>query len=199
MKRWRTTILMAVVGLALMIVPVAELLAEDPITNLSLEDAQVRVDGVVKVDLVADTLPVGMSGFILAATTTDDGIAAPVLIEAPDYGLATVHQMLDGSFRLSVADLVRLVEAGATDVVLGTITYSGEGVGTTTADLLVTSLQDDNGFEIEHTVTPGLITVTPSRDLDGDGITEDIDGNGTFGFTDIVALFEMLVPPPPEQ
>ena len=85
------------------------------------------------------------------------------------------------------------------DVLLGTITYSGEGVGTTTADLLVTSLQDDNGFEIEHAITPGLITVTPSLDLDGDGITEDIDGNGTFGFTDIVALFEMLVPPPDQE
>lgn len=77
-------------------------------------------------------------------------------------------------------------------------TYESEGIYT-----IVVSITDDDGgtgsdrIEIIVTATPPTLPgmSAASNDLDGDGLTEDINGNGRLDFSDIVALFEYLDSP----
>jgi hypothetical protein len=97
---------------------------------------------------------------------------------------------------MAVVDLNGLVEVAAVDAVLGTITFLGRSEGITPIVIDVLKMDDEDGSPILTSGAVGLLTVSSSRDLDGDGLTEDINGNGRFDFADILALFRMLLKVP---
>ncbi|MCH8839417.1 MAG: hypothetical protein IH831_01820 [Planctomycetes bacterium] len=76
---------------------------------------------------------------------------------------------------------------------LGTVTFEGVAEGNTAIVLTVEKMDSEDGFPILTSVTTGLLTVTHSQDLDGDGLTEDRNANGFFDFADIIQWFEDLL------
>ena len=170
--------------------------AQGPATILLLADTAINENAIVAVDLVADAFPTGLSGFSITVSTMDPGIARAVVFTGPDYGLTRIDQMGDG-LRFSATDLNHLIEPGAAIITLATVSFLGVAPGVTTPSITVERFDDEDGFPITTSATVGTLTVAATRDLDGDGITEDINGNGYFDFADIVLLFEMLIPPPP--
>ena len=89
------------------------------------------------------------------------------------------------------------VTAGDMNVILATLTIKGLSEGTSDITITVNSFQNDNYNEIKDriAVIPGLITVisgppTGSKDVDGDGLYEDVNGNERLDFGDVVELFK---------
>lgn len=163
---------------------------------VSIAGARVGQGQVVQIDLVADIIPAtGLAGFSITISTGLPGIARPVLFDSPEYGLKRVDQFGD-DLRLSIVDLNGIAPAGSIDFTLGTVHFLGVSAGVTAIQISVGQIDDLAGDPITTSGSAGLITVLATRDLDGDGITEDINGNGRFDFADIMALFDLLIPPP---
>jgi PKD repeat protein len=85
--------------------------------------------------------------------------------------------------------------------VLSTLTVSGKDMGSTNLSIGINRLDDDEGYHIEPTPATGEVKVilftlpdqeTSPRDLDGDGLYEDLTGNGEFSFVDVVAYFHNI-------
>ena len=163
---------------------------------LTLSSARVAEDQIVLVDLVADRIPsTGMAGFSIRVSTVASTTARAILFDSPSYGIERVDQF-DSTLRLSIADFNDVLVASSTNVILGTVHFLGVAAGTTPIKITVDRIDDLDGSPIPTSGSAGAITVFASRDLDGDGLTEDFNGNGVFDFADLLALFNLLIPPP---
>jgi PKD repeat protein len=106
-----------------------------------------------------------------------------------------------GSIYLKALDGNDTIQAGATDVVLATLTVKGRNPGITNVTLGIDRLDDDNGDEIEALLETGNLEVTlmtipgqtaSAQDLDGDGIYEDLTGDGSLSFVDVELFFHQM-------
>lgn len=167
----------------------------DPMV-LTISSARVAEDQIVLVDLVADRIPsTGMAGFSIRVSTVASTTARAILFDSPSYGIERVDQF-DSTLRLSIVDFNGVLVASSTNVVLGTVHFLGVATGITAIEITVDRIDDLDGSPIPTSVSGGVLTVFASRDLDGDGLTEDFNGNGVFDFADLLALFDLLIPPP---
>ncbi len=181
-------------------------------TRLSIGSATVPVDGIASLEIRADILPIrdprdgtgttspsGLGGFTLLVTPMDSSVVQVIGFDVPSYGLSRADTVgvIDGSgaMRLSVADLSRIAEPGMTDFLMAIVKVEGLATGVTAIEVVVLEVADEFGFPFQITGTIGTVTVSASRDLDGDGLTEDCNGNGIFDFTDIVCWFELKIAP----
>jgi hypothetical protein len=167
-----------------------------PPTLISIAGGRVAHSGTFQADIIADSFPNGLAGFQVTVSTVDPQIAVAFQFLVPDYGL-TAATSTATSVTMAVVDLKDLVQPGAENVVIGTITFLGRNEGITPIDITVLRMDDQDGSPILTSTAVGLLTVSNSRDLDGDGITEDINGNGFFDFADVLELFRMLLALPP--
>jgi len=163
-----------------------------PPTMLRVDGGSVPEGGVYEVDLIASLIPEGLAGFTIRVSTGDTSIATPILFSVPDSGLTDLDISELDALTLSIVDLNGIIPIGAENFILGTLFFEGVSQGITTIQLRVERMDNLEGFPILTSTELGLITVTNSRDLDGDGITEDINGNGLFDFADVLELFRML-------
>jgi PKD repeat protein len=155
-----------------------------------------------EIGIIADILPDGLSGYNLTVTLDDPSVAEIVGISYPSWVNITENSSLPGSsVYLTALDGNDVIQAGAEDVVLATLTVSGKDVGLANLSIEVTRMDDDAGYQIEPTLTTGEVEVTlftlpdqenSARDLDGDGLYEDLTGNGEFSFVDIVVYFHNI-------
>jgi PKD repeat protein len=90
-----------------------------------------------------------------------------------------------------------------TNVLLGKLTIRGDAEGECTINAVITQMDPDGaGDPINASVDPGQLTVLsvaplpgfdiPPTDPDGDGLYEDLNGNGGLDFNDVVQLFKYL-------
>jgi len=116
----------------------------------------------------------------------------------PPYPYCICHSY----YWLKALDLNDLVTQNATNVALATITVKSP---TTIPDdtkingslnISINRLDDDNGYPIDVVIQDATITVfealpgfNPPTDPDGDGLYEDINGNGLIDFDDVVEFF----------
>lgn len=108
------------------------------------------------VDITIDTGVGGLAGFIIDINIVDASVAKIVnVFFPPEFGLSQfVPDPVDGpTVKVSGVDLGDSVKGGALDVRLATIQLEGLAVGTTAIDVNVTTLDDDKGFPIRHTLT----------------------------------------------
>lgn len=106
------------------------------------------------VDLVIDTLPDGLSGGKLTVSLTDGTVADITAVSYPDW--ASLHANGDlpaDETYVKVADMTKQVEAGAKDVVFATLTLTGVANGTTSVDVVIEKLDDDDGYPVNPTPT----------------------------------------------
>ncbi|AKB37164.1 cell surface protein [Methanosarcina siciliae C2J] len=167
------------------------------------ESSSVAEDESTEISVVASNFPAGLSGYNLTVALDDPAIAEIVDIEYPSWALITQNSSLPGtSIYMKTVDLEDAVKEGAADVVLATLTVSGKEKGSANLSIGVKRLEEDSGDSIEPALLAGTIEVTllsplpdqeyAPKDLDGDGLYEDLTGNGEFSFVDIVAYFHNM-------
>ena len=154
-----------------------------------------------------DSVPFGLSGFRVTLTI-QDGSRANISgsINFPP-GLSPIDPATDpgrnATITFKAADTPHVIEAGATDVLLATLTVLGERVGSTELTATVDVVTDDDGrsltlepVTIPLEVIPGPVRLEPEgytpRDLDSNGLYEDLNGNGRLDFQDVVIFFDHM-------
>ncbi|AKB33736.1 cell surface protein [Methanosarcina siciliae HI350] len=167
------------------------------------ESSSVSENESTEISVVASNFPAGLSGYNLTVSIDDPAIAEIVDIEYPSWALITQNSTLPAtSIYMKTVDLEDAVQEGAADVVLATLTVSGKEKGSANLSIGVKRLEEDSGDSIEPVLLAGTIEVTllsplhdqeyAPKDLDGDGLYEDLTGNGEFSFVDIVAYFHNM-------
>ncbi|AKB33737.1 cell surface protein [Methanosarcina siciliae HI350] len=167
------------------------------------ESSSVAENESTEINLVASNFPAGLSGYNLTVALDDPDVAEIVDIDYPSWALITENSTLPGtSIYMKTVDLEDAVKADAADVVLATLTISGREKGSANLSIGVKRLEEDSGDSIEPGFLTGTIEVTilsplpdqeyAPEDLDGDGLYEDLTGNGEFSFVDIVAYFHNM-------
>ncbi|AKB32995.1 cell surface protein [Methanosarcina siciliae HI350] len=167
------------------------------------ESSSVAENESTEINLVASNFPAGLSGYNLTVALDDPDVAEIVDIDYPSWALITENSTLPGtSIYMKTVDLEDAVKADAADVVLATLTISGREKGSANLSIGVKRLEEDSGDSIEPGFLTGTIEVTilsplpdqeyAPKDLNGDGLYEDLTGNGEFSFVDIVAYFHNM-------
>ncbi|AAM07629.1 leucine-rich repeat protein [Methanosarcina acetivorans] len=167
------------------------------------ESSSVSENEFTEINILASNFPAGLSGYNLTVAIDDPAVAEIVDIEYPTWALITQNSTLPGSsIYMKTVDLEDAVQEGAANVVLATLTVSGKEKGSANLSIGVKRLEEDSGDSIEPALLAGTIEVTPlsplpdqeyaPKDLDGDGLYEDLTGNGEFSFVDIVAYFHNM-------
>ncbi|WP_435067097.1 alkaline phosphatase PhoX [Haloplanus sp. C73] len=151
------------------------------------------------VTLTASSLPTGFSGGELTVSLSNPEVATLTGIEfSDDLGLTESSMSSDGSsVTLRVADTDRNIEGGGRNVPLATLTVRGDSTGTTDLTVDVSSLDNEDGNAIDAEARSGLLITGPPTvtggsaptDPDGDGLYEDLNGNGRLDYEDIEVLF----------
>ncbi|AKB37165.1 cell surface protein [Methanosarcina siciliae C2J] len=167
------------------------------------ESSSVSENESTEISIIASNFPAGLSGYNLTVDIDDPSIAEIVDIEYPTWALITQNSTLPAtSIYMKTVDLEDSIKEGAADVVLATLTVSGKEKGSANLSIGVKRLEEDSGDSIEPALLAGTIEVTllsplpdqeyAPKDLDGDGLYEDLTGNGEFSFVDIVAYFHNM-------
>ncbi|AKB34206.1 Chitin binding protein [Methanosarcina siciliae HI350] len=167
------------------------------------ESSSVSENESAEISIVASNFPAGFSGYNITVAVDDPAVAEIIDIEYPSWALITENSSLPGtSIYLKAVDGNNTVKADSADVVLATLTVSGKESGSSNLSIGVDRLDDDSGETIEPEFLTGKIKVTllsplpdqeyAPKDLNGDGLYEDLTGNGEFSFVDIVAYFHNM-------
>jgi PKD repeat protein len=160
------------------------------------------------VDLSLRSAMGGLAGARLTVSVTDPDVAEITGVSYSDGTALTREPRIsaDGTaVELAVADVEKAVQPGATNVTLGTIDLEGVDAGTTDLTIQVHRLDDEQGKTVETATKDGLVVTGPPAigggsgpggraptDPDGDGLYEDVNGNGRMDYADIELLFENL-------
>jgi len=184
----------------------------EPPAFVQLDSVAITYGKSAEVGLSLSSAPTGVAGGSITVSVTDSEVAK-ITKASYDGDLELTGEPVisdDGSVvTLRFADLAQAVEPGAIDVALGTIELEGVGTGTTDLTVDVQAMDDDDGATIEPRERPGVVVVGPPpidggsggggsggvaapTDPDGDGLYEDVNGNGRLDYDDIVTLFEHL-------
>jgi len=149
--------------------------------------------------LTASSLPTGFSGAEVTVSVSNPEVASITGVEFPDgLGLTESSMSNDGSsVTIRVADTDRNVEAGGRNVPLATLTVRGDSTGTTDLQVAVNRMDDEEGTAIDANARTGVLVTGPPTvtggsaptDPDGDGLYEDLNGNGRLDYEDIEILF----------
>jgi hypothetical protein len=122
------------------------------------DDATVAGGETTTVAVTLSAAPDGLAGFNLTVEATG-GTARFVGASAADYGITT-GRAEDGRATLEGVDIDENVQAGATDVRLGTVTVRGESAGETDLSVSVRRMDDDDGEPVSPETEPAALTVT---------------------------------------
>jgi PKD repeat protein len=173
-----------------------------PVLSFMPADATVIDGQTTEIVISVDSLPAGLAGYNLTVDIGDRNVSTIVNITYPEWVSVSENSTLPrGSIYLKALDGNDTIQAGATDVVLATLTVKGRNPGITNVTLGIDRLDDDNGDEIEALLETGNLEVTlmtipgqtaSAQDLDGDGIYEDLTGDGSLSFVDVELFFHQM-------
>jgi len=174
-------------------------------------NATIPLEGLGTVRVILADASRGLSGYSLELTTRSACLltlngeckvaeVGVVEVKFPDWARLSNWTRIDEyTIKLKAVDLGDAIRPGARDVVLAEITVRGLTPGVAYVTIHMPSLDNDEGRSIPVTVKPGVITVlgcprpiagVMPRDLDRDGLYEDINGNGRLDYDDLVRLFK---------
>jgi len=172
--------------------------------EITSESTNLTIGGTAKVTIYADHLPKGLSGYSLRIRLSSNAVRI-VNVEFPSWvSLYDVSTLPAYEVNISAADLNNKVLPGATNVPLATIYIEGLDQGEFKIELLEYSLDNDDGNPIPTQTGDSFSTIfvtllpplpgcsTSPKDLDNDGLYEDVNGNGRLDFNDVVVLFKNM-------
>lgn len=123
-------------------------------------DATVAAGETATVEVSLSAAPDGLAGFNLTVEATDGNATVVGASVDDEFGITTARAE-DGRATLEGVDLDETVQAGATDVRLGTVTVRGESAGETDLSTSVRRMDDDDGEAVAPATEPAALTVTP--------------------------------------
>jgi alkaline phosphatase D len=184
-----------------------ELIADQP--GIPDENPLVLADSVAigngtngTAELTGRWLETGLSGGTITASVSDPEVATITGVTvAEHFGISETNVASDGaSVTLRFADIEENAQSvvGGTDTLLATLDIRGQSAGTADIEVSVDKLDDDSGTALEASTELGVVIVGPPpitgsdepTDPDGDGLFEDVNGNGRVDYDDIQALFD---------
>ncbi len=122
--------------------------------------AVTAVNGTQHYGLVVNTLPFGLAGFNLTVTLADPSIGRIThFTPAPWMSINGSSSLPATSLTFNGADLARAVEAGSTNIGIGTIDVEGMSPGTTRFYFAVQNMDADGGAAINPAVSTANLTV----------------------------------------
>ncbi len=143
--------------------------------------------------------PNGLSGFELGVSV-DPSVALIKRVEFPSFGLNESSTVPSSTVSIRAVDIRNIVKPGDSRCVLAVLFIEGVSSGESAVRVEVKALDDDFGNPIAAEVKQGKIVVVTSpkplpgqrepKDIDGDGLFEDLNGNGRLDFADVVLLFK---------
>jgi PKD repeat protein len=147
--------------------------------------------------------PTGLAGYYLTVAVSDPAVAEISGVSFPDWAiLNSASGMPAESVTLRATDLDSAINAGDTDVVLGTVEVTGKSAGTASLTVTVTKMDADGGLSITPAAIPASVTVASlvplpgltavPADIDGCGYCEDLNGNGRVDFDDVVLFYRNM-------
>ena len=150
--------------------------------------------------LYASALPGGVSGAKVTLAVTEPDVATITGVDFEDaLGLTEASISSDGSrATLRFADTEKAVQVTGNRVEIASLTMRGDATGTTDIDVSVERMDDESGDPIDADARSGLFVTGPPTvtggsaptDPDGDGLYEDLNGNGRLDYDDVRVLFE---------
>ena len=167
----------------------------------------IRIAETTVYSVILNTVPTGLAGFNISVALTDPSIGEIVAISYPPWANLPVSSSLPADTVYAQAvDFMSLVEAGAANVTLCTLTVRGDVAGETNLTITTTKIDDDVGGRYTPIVIGATLTVHDVQpfpnpaggnfpaptDPDGDGRYEDLDGNGFVGFNDVVVYYQNM-------
>jgi PKD repeat protein len=155
----------------------------------------------VELNLVLVKAPRGLQKYDIVLSVSDSSVAQikGVRSGAIDPRFLQVVQQSPDELEFRAADFKTQIQPGAEEVILATIVLVGMSKGEAALEIEVKVMTDDEGNPLEPLIQPGGIEITvslspigdstnPPQDLDGDGLYEDINGDGALTFVDPVVL-----------
>jgi PKD repeat protein len=158
--------------------------------------------------IILSEAPEGLAGYkIIVRLVSQPGaqqdIADIVDVRFPEWADLKEKSISDDEVRLRAVDVRDMVRAGAREIILAEVVIKAKAEGTMRIELNIVGIDDDEGKSISATTRDGVLEVVqvsgpppveenlpPPRDLDSDGLYEDINGNGRLDFDDVVKFFE---------
>lgn len=194
----------AIVALALFLT-LGTLYAQSPIL-VTVASGTMAVGATTSLRVTLENATSGLAGFDMTAVITDPNVAEISGATLPPFGDAGFDLILvtstspGTSLRVATVDLAGLVERGAAGQ-HELVTFDVVGIlsgRSTTLELVIQRLDDEDGDPIAVTVRTGTVTVefpilagklSPVQDLNSDGLAEDINANDRTDFADVVDFF----------
>ncbi|MCM1987638.1 PKD domain-containing protein [Methanococcoides seepicolus] len=134
-----------------------------------------------------DQAPSGLSGYNLTLSITDPSVARITGFAFPDWSSAlnTNSELPANSVTIKTIDLEKGVNAGDTNVLLGTVTVESLATGEGNITVSITSLDDDNGNIISAGIREATMSVMalPAADFSADNVSRYVPL--TVQFTDL--------------
>jgi len=107
-----------------------------------------------------DEAPDGLAGFTITVSVSVPATAEITAVSFPGWAAMTDNSGLPAdSFWMKAVDLDRLVEPGATDITLGTLTVRGDALGDCPINIVIDRADDDKGDPISASIAPGVLHV----------------------------------------
>ncbi|WP_158603165.1 PKD domain-containing protein [Halorubrum sp. Atlit-26R] len=168
--------------------------------GLSPDSDLVAVGDSAEYDITVDDAEGGVGVYSMTVAVDDPSVASISGVDLASLAneeLADVQIAEDGSSATIEAVLVDTSDTGS--VTLGTVTVESAAEGTTGVSLDVSELGDESGNAYTVTATSGATleastlvvggSESPAQDPDGDGVYEDVNGDGTVDVLDVQTLF----------
>jgi len=151
--------------------------------------------------IILSRAPAGLAGYEIIVRLIGE-VADIVDARFPDWAGLTDKSISDHQARLKAVDIQDRIRVGSEEIVLAEVVFRGKAEGEARIEIEVVRMDDDRGESISVTIRNGVLVVVPAgpppverdlpppRDLDGDGLYEDINGNGRLDFDDVVKFFQ---------
>jgi len=174
-----------------------------PTVTVNLSRSSIAVGRTTEAEVVLSAAPNGLAGYRLTVELDDPAAATIRSATYPEqFELVEPPARTPGSaaVTLEAVDVDGVIPAGGTGIPLGTIVVEGTAAATTGVSVTVTAMDDDDGeamspeTEREQLLVSELEPLADElpRDLDGDGVYEDVDGDGRRSYNDVTTFFEHL-------
>ena len=181
-----------------------EATASETSVSLSPESSEAVVGDTETYDVVVDNADGGVGAYELTVSLDDSSVASVTDLElggGPDAKTQNVTFADDGSSVTVSAALANTSDTGS--VTISSVTVEGVAEGSSDLSVDVQALGDEEGDSYTVTDENGAsISVVdippvgdfpnPPTDPDGDGLYEDVNGDGAFDPVDVQALFVNL-------
>lgn len=130
-------------------------------STISIGDGIIsELGSTITMSITLDSAPSGLSGYVITVMLSDQNVAEITRVSFPSWASMTDNSALPAvSFWIKAADLNSRIQAGATNIDLGTLTIRGNAGGECVIDVTVNQVDDDNGYPINPSVRPGTLIV----------------------------------------